>query len=100
MAVLARGYLAEAPATLLFTATVPVSMVAIVLVNKDTVTRTINLYHGIDGVNYRITPVNMSLRSKHLGETEVAYSLDAGNEIRGDCSKEGIVDFIIYGKLA
>lgn len=80
--------------------TVPAATTAIIktmtLVNTDSVARAVNLYTKISGgTARRISPVNCSLSSGYLMETDKEYTLGAGDKVQGDAAAANVVDWTI-----
>lgn len=73
-------------------------VVNVILVNTDSVARTIELYvKKASGTSRRIVPKTMSLDAGYSLETDEELTLGAGDAIRGSCSTASVVDFTVYG---
>jgi hypothetical protein len=96
---LAEGQLPNSKTTLY---TVPALTSAVVLnvvcVNKDTVTRTHNLYYKKSGGTSRLlTAENQQIQAKYKSTVEEKITMGAGDQIEGDASAATIVDYVISG---
>jgi hypothetical protein len=94
---LAEGQL---PATKTTLYTVPALKTAIIqsicLVNVAGATRTVNIYYK-KGTSRRIIPQNLTLIAGAKVDDNTQITLDAGDQIEGDCSAATSVDFVISG---
>jgi len=95
---LAQGQLGTTKAALY---TVPASTQAIIkaitLVNTNTAAVTVNLYVTRGTASRRIIPQNLNLGVGYLLETDLPYTLEAGDIIEGDASVGAVVDYTIHG---
>ncbi len=95
---LADGQLPAAAAALY---TVPAATSAIIktitISNTDAVTRTVNLYLNVSGVNRRILPQNMPMPQNYTFIFGDELTLETGDMIQGDASAALVVDYTING---
>src|SRR5574341_2031645 len=91
---LANGQLAVAKGTLYTVPGATQATAKVVLVNTDTVSRTVNIYVNPTGTSRRVSPKDLNLGA---GEqwTSPVVTLEAADLIEGDASAATVVDYNI-----
>jgi hypothetical protein len=72
---------------------------SIVLVNTYAFPVSVSLYirNGVDGDNRHIIPESLLLAPNYVVETDLVYTLGAGDSVVGYASVQGVVDYTIHG---
>lgn len=93
-ALLANGQLPSSKGTL-YTATGPVIIKNVILVNTDASARTVNLYVKRT-TSRQVTPVALSLAAGAMYTSE-ELTLSSGDLLEGDASAASVVDYSVHG---
>ena len=95
---LANGQLPNSKGTLYTVPTGNTSIAkSVVLVNTDSVERTVNLYVNFGTGSRRFIPKGLVLPAGAKFEDSSAITLEAGDFIEGDASAVSVIDFIVSG---
>jgi hypothetical protein len=101
---LANGQLGTVSKGLLYPSPNPITLTTIVksirLVNTDTQPRTVNLYfapNAISGNIRRIAPPNMTIPAGGLVIDDQEITMAPNDQILGDASAAGVIDYVISG---
>lgn len=93
---LGNGQLPAAKGTLYTVPGATNAAARVLLVNTDTVSRTVNIYTNKTGTSRRVSPKDLSMAAGEKWISEV-LTLEAADLIEGDASAATIVDYQING---